>query len=216
MKQIDKKALGQKILYLIIMVVIVVADRVSKHLAVLHLENADGPVTVIPGVLDFTFLRNTGAVAGMMSERRLALMLFSAAGVIVAFLILMLSTKLGTGAGVTLAMVVAGGIGNMIDRIFEGSVVDFIFVTAVNFFPFNCVFNVADIAITVGAALLFVILLFEIVKESKEEKKQKASQQLSDGESSEETKTAGSENAEGTTDTESKGSEDSEDKDSEA
>ena len=72
---------------------------------------------------------------------------------------------------VLLAAIVGGGIGNMIDRIFEGTVVDFIDVTLVDFFPFNTVFNVADIFVSLGCTALVISVIVTEVKAWRAKKK---------------------------------------------
>ena len=68
--------------------------------------------------------------------------------------------------GISLAMIVSGGIGNMIDRIALGYVVDMIDFTLIDF----AVFNGADSFVCVGAGLLILALILDIIKESKEKK----------------------------------------------
>ena len=62
-----------------------------------------------------------------------------------------------------ITLIVSGGLGNLIDRIFRGYVIDYIEPLFVNF----AVFNFADILVTVGAAILIVYLIYDTAKESK-------------------------------------------------
>ena len=122
-------------------------DQWSKQWAITHLEGV-GTVPVLPGLFDFDFLPNgnDGAAWGMLSGKQTLLIA-------------------ATAAFFSLILVVSGGIGNLIDRMAQGYVVDFIRFAFWDRFP---TFNVADIAITVGVALLLIYILFI---EGKKEKK---------------------------------------------
>lgn len=134
----------------------VLCDIVSKYLVVQLLVPLGRSVTIIPGVLDFTFVKNYGAAFGMMSNSRWIFMSVSVVFIFVLIYVLKQSYSKSKLYNVSLAMLLGGGIGNMIDRIFVGYVVDFIEVTFVDF----AVFNIADSCITIGAALFAVYLVF--------------------------------------------------------
>lgn len=112
----------------------------------------------IPGVLDFRLVHNTGAAWGMFGGSTFALgvfaVVFSAALIVVA---LFRRSKANPAEMIGYAMVLAGGIGNALDRFASSYVVDFIEATFIDF-P---VFNIADIGVTCGFVLivLFYILL---------------------------------------------------------
>lgn len=157
---------------------VVAADQVSK-LLVLHFLYED-KVTLIPGVLDFTYVENRGMAFGLLADHRWVFMLFSTVGIalIAFYLFRFVKSKLGR---VALALVVGGGIGNMIDRIAYGFVVDFIDFCAFDFWKW--VFNIADAAVCVGAGLFILQLILEIVAESKKSKQgSKKAQETPEGE----------------------------------
>ena len=113
-------------------------------------------VTVIPGVIDFMFVRNTGAAFSFGEGHGLAFVVLAVAVVVAVIVYLLRAPELSRVECAGLSMVSAGAIGNAIDRLFLGYVTDFIATTFIDF-P---VFNVADIAITVGVVIAVVGFIF--------------------------------------------------------
>lgn len=111
----------------------------------------------IPGIFDFRLIHNTGAAWGMLDDSTFALGIFA---VIFCALLLLLAhlrrEKASVMEMVGFGMVLAGGIGNAIDRFANGYVVDFIETTFIDF-P---VFNVADIGVTCGFVILGIAYFF--------------------------------------------------------
>ena len=132
---------------------VVVLDQVTKGIIVRSLEPG-ASVTVLGLVLSFTRRSNTGGAFSMLQDRPLVLV-FVSAGVLLAILLLgpFLAGTRRLGL-LGLGMVAGGAAGNLLDRVRIGNVVDFI---DFHFWP---VFNVADIGITLGAALLVVAVLW--------------------------------------------------------
>lgn len=161
MTQTKKKSLIHKLIYLLIIAAVVAGDQWSKVWVRASFAAEGDTVTVIPGLLDFTYLLNEGATAGMLKNHPWVFMTFSVLLIAGFGIYLALAKDVSPWLGVSLAFVLGGGIGNMIDRIAFGKVTDFLNVTAVDFFPFNCIFNVADVFICVGTALLFVVVVAE-------------------------------------------------------
>ena len=147
---------------LISIVLLVGLDRFSKILAVKYLSGGT-PVTVIPHILGLRYTENTGAAFSMLSKNTDFLIIITI--VSMAFLVyLIFIKKYGTVIERALMTVVlAGGIGNLIDRIVSGYVVDYFEFLFINF----AVFNVADIYITVGITLYLVYALCEEYKNKK-------------------------------------------------
>lgn len=139
-----------------VVLLVVLCDVLSKYLVVQLLLPLERSVTVIPGILDFTYVENRGAAFGMLSNSRWIFMTVSVVFIFV--LIYVLRQKYSNNAlyTISLCLFLGGGIGNMIDRIFLGYVVDFFEFTFVDF----AVFNVADSAISIGAVLFVVYLIF--------------------------------------------------------
>lgn len=140
---------------------VILLDQISKLLIVANLY--EGQVTLIPGVLRFTYVENTGMAFGLLSDHRWVFLALSAVGILLIGFYLFRYAKT-TLCRLSLALIVGGGIGNMIDRIARGYVVDFIDFCA---FPnvWYWVFNIADAAVTVGGVIFAVGLIFEIVEE---------------------------------------------------
>jgi signal peptidase II len=129
-----------------------VLDRVTKVLAEQRLQGGT-PVEIIPGVVELRFTTNPGGAFGLFGG---ATWLFVLASLVVIVAVLLSSVRLPSAlAAVSLGLVLAGALGNLTDRVirgpgFSGEVVDFIDLQV---WP---VFNVADSAIVVGAALLLL------------------------------------------------------------
>lgn len=148
------------ILWLILALLTVGGDQLTKYLVVTNIGGSD-TVTAIPGIIDFVYVQNTGAAFSILSNSIELLSVISSIfciGVVTYMITQRPKHKLLI---TSLGLLFGGAAGNVIDRIFRGYVVDFIETTFVRF-P---VFNVADIAITVGAILLVIYFLFFDKKE---------------------------------------------------
>ncbi len=135
---------------------LVSVDQLTKWLAVLSLKNAE-TTTIIPKLLGLTYVENTGAAFGILQGQRWLFLILTGA-VMVAILSLLLFGKFRKHLifNISATLIVAGGLGNFIDRLIHGYVVDFIEVL---FFEFP-VFNVADCYVVIGSVLLLVFFLF--------------------------------------------------------
>lgn len=155
--------------YLAAIVGIIALDQLSKVLVCAFLYGEQ--VAIIPGILRFTYVENTGMAFGMLSDHRWIFMVLSVIGIgaVAVYLYLYQKTTLGR---IALSLIVGGGIGNMIDRIFRGFVVDFIDFCA---FPslWAWVFNIADAAVCIGAALFIFDLVRDLVREMRAAKAKK-------------------------------------------
>ena len=158
---------------------VVAMDQISKLLILEFLYQ--GKLELIPGIFRFTYVENRGMAFGMLSDHRWVFMVLSTVGIIAmaAYLYFFVKTKLGR---VALSLVIGGGIGNMIDRVAYGFVVDFIDFCALGEL-WVWVFNVADAAVCVGAGLFILDLILETVRELKKQKATApaASEEKSDG-----------------------------------
>ncbi|MBE6599593.1 MAG: signal peptidase II [Ruminococcaceae bacterium] len=154
--------------FLCITVGVVFLDQMTKWLAVAFVEG--GPsVPFIPWLLRFTYVENTGAAWGMFGkpDQRWIFMTLSTLAIAAVFLYMFIGKPKSRFLTVALAFVVGGGIGNMIDRVLYGYVVDFLDLTFMDF-P---VFNVADSFVCVGAGMLILYLILDTIKECKDGKK---------------------------------------------
>ena len=144
---------------ILIIAVLVVIDQLTKQAAEIYLMDKP-PFDIIPEVLQLYYLPggNTGAAWGLLSGHQLLFIIVTIAIVagIIFILIRIPSDKKYTILRVLLIFIAAGGIGNMIDRMFLGSVRDFIYISIINF-P---IFNVADMYVSCSVVImLFVFLL---------------------------------------------------------
>lgn len=116
----------------------------------------------IHGFIEFLYIRNKGAAWGMLRDSRWVFLVLTAAAMVILPILLFRYGRKHFLLGLSLSMMLGGAIGNMIDRVFYGSVVDFIHFEMKNFPIFNesfPVFNVADCFVTVGAVLMVVCAL---------------------------------------------------------
>ena len=160
---------------------VIALDQISKALVLNFLY--EGHVVLIPGVLDFTYVENRGMAFGLLSDHRWVFMVLSVLGIALVGFYLYRYVRSTLGR-VSLALIIGGGIGNMIDRISLGFVVDFIDFCLFDFWVW--VFNVADAAVCVGAALFALDLILEAVKDYKKshngnEKTQENSEEENNG-----------------------------------
>lgn len=163
--QLVKKTPKDYILYSAIIGGGIIIDQITKILASTFLK----PIYTLPIIEDifhFTYRENTGMAFGMLKEHRWVFMLVSTILIIGLGFYLFGMKSQNRLYDVSIAMILSGGIGNMIDRIFLGYVVDFIDCRFVNF----AVFNGADSFVCVGSVLLMLALVMDLVKEIKLEK----------------------------------------------
>jgi len=111
--------------------------------------------SVIPGILSFTYVRNLGAAWSMFSGYGWALTVFGLAMIAAMVIFFRKLTENCPERYVSLLLVISGIIGNSIDRIFRGAVVDFIHVHYYNVWHYP-VFNIADIAICCGITAFMI------------------------------------------------------------
>jgi len=114
-------------------------------------------ITVIPGLFYLTYLENTGAAFGLFQGNAFALAIISLV-ILSVMLVLLLTGKIKERILIWgCALVLAGGVGNCIDRLARGFVIDYLDFSALFGFP---VFNLADCFVVVGSGLIMVYLIF--------------------------------------------------------
>ena len=147
----------------IISVLTVVIDQLTKWWAYKVLRTG-GDIELIKNALYFSYTTNEGMAFGMLKDHRWIFLTLTTViiAAIIAFLIFTRKQKKHFCLNTALALIVGGGAGNMIDRIFYGDtlfcgkVIDFIDVRIINF----AIFNMADVAVCIGEALLVLYVLF--------------------------------------------------------
>ena len=139
---------------LVIAGLVVFLDQLIKYFVVQYLPQA-GTVTVVPYILDLTYVENRGVAFGMFKDMRWIFVVFTAIIILVLLYIIIFKGIKSKLFLISSALIIGGGIGNLIDRIFLGYVIDYL---QLSFFSPVC--NFADYAITVGTVLLVIYLLF--------------------------------------------------------
>ena len=136
----------------IICVAVIILDQVSKYFADTMIAGGS-TVPLIPGVLELANVHNAGVAWGMLQGGRwIFIVLTVVVSAILVYYLFFRKDQLGTLARGSLSLILAGAVGNLIDRACLGYVRDMIYVSAIHF-P---VFNIADSAVTVGAVLLLI------------------------------------------------------------
>lgn len=141
----------------IIIIILFLADQYTKHLAVEQLKDRPAYV-LIDGVLELQYLENRGSAFGMLQNQKFFILFVGVVFmlVILFFLLKLPEKKKYNIVHILLSVIVAGGLGNMADRIRLDYVVDFISFVLIHY-P---IFNVADCYIVVATVLLFFLFLF--------------------------------------------------------
>lgn len=148
--------------YLALMAGLVGLDQVSKLILISSIP-LGGSVRVIPGFFALTHVRNKGAIFGMFNRsgiRSVTLLLLLASLFALGFVVFyFLKTPLAhRRTKLALSLILAGALGNQLDRFVRGSVVDFLELHVKTFYwP---TFNVADACISAGAVLLAALIVF--------------------------------------------------------
>jgi signal peptidase II len=155
----DPKPRDRRSLVLAISALVVLLDRITKHIVAQQLPNGQ-TYTVIPGIFRISDVHNTGAAFSMFAENaspvtvRNILIAFSVIAVIILFGMLWRVGRYLTVTSVALALILGGAFGNLYDRVVYHYVIDFLEVHIVHYHWPD--FNVADSCIVIGACLLLI------------------------------------------------------------
>ena len=148
------------IILIIIISMLIFVDQISKYLVITKLYKIS--LNIIPHLLNFTYVENRGALFGLGQSFTI---FFLIANIIIVLALIFYMTKkrklLSKSFTTVLILFISGGIGNLIDRITKGFVIDFLDISPIFDWP---VFNIADIYVVI-ACILFSILL--LVKKEK-------------------------------------------------
>jgi len=153
---------GRRLVYLAITLAVVAADRITKMVVEARLDPYRS-INVIPGLFDLTLVRNPGGVFGIFKELDPAFRaaLFTLVPVIAILLIAFYATRVPAShrsTQISLALILGGAVGNLIDRLRSGYVTDFLDIYwRDHHWP---AFNIADSAICTGVALLLIETMF--------------------------------------------------------
>lgn len=149
-----------------VIALLVAIDYALKAWAVAALKGKE-TIILINGLLGLTYVENRGAAFGIFSGKQTMLIILSVAIIAVLEYYLIKEKPKSPLVLSTITLVIAGGLGNLIDRVIQGYVVDYIDVNQLFSFP---MFNFADCCVTVGEALIILIIVMSEVKERKEKK----------------------------------------------
>jgi len=139
----------------ILIIASILLDQITKYFAI-EFVKPQGSVPLIDGVFCFTYHENRGAFLGAFADNRWVFLIASTVAILGMIIFLFKVKDNHILVRLSLAMLIGGGIGNMIDRVSLGYVVDFLDFELINF-P---IFNVADSFITVGGGILIFYLIF--------------------------------------------------------
>jgi signal peptidase II len=142
------------LIYYLIVSCVVLSDQLVKRAVGTRLRGTRGmSLRLIPGLFDIVYVENTGAAFSILQGKRIFLILFTLLLLAALIVYIFLNRKTAAPVSLTaLALVAGGGLGNLIDRLRLGYVVDYL-----AFRPFSFpVFNLADVAVCVGCGLLLL------------------------------------------------------------
>jgi signal peptidase II len=136
---------------------IIVLDQAAKFLAKTKLYPYND-VKLIPGYLDLTYVENRGAAFGIFRDKKI--LLIGVTALVIAFMIFYLfkNRNMNRWMKLSIILIIGGAIGNLIDRVYLGYVIDYIHFYIRDIFDWP-VFNVADISVVCGTILLALNLL---------------------------------------------------------
>lgn len=148
-------------------ILFLLADQLTKYFVSVNFFLGESR-EFLNGFIDLTYIHNRGGAWGMLYGRTYILIPVT---LVIMVLCIILYAKYGKKSRLLLwaiSLVLSGGIGNMIDRIFrDGNVIDFLHF---EFFPAFPVFNIADCAIVIGSGLLILYFVLDAIREEKQKK----------------------------------------------
>lgn len=139
---------------MILTILLVIIDQVSKYLIALKNVN----ITIINNILNFTYVENRGMIFGLAQGSVYVVGVISLIICMLLIWYIQNEKKNGRKVEFPIYIILAGGIGNVIDRIFRGYVIDFIDT------PFIATFNLADSFVVIGIALMIITYMYKIIK----------------------------------------------------
>jgi signal peptidase II len=149
----------------LIIILGVAVDQISKYLLAVHMAVPGSYQNIIPGVFSLRYVENAGAAMGLFQDMHIIIIPLTILMMIGLGIFLIKNKNLHMLVKVTISMIISGGIGNLLDRVFmpNGIVRDFFEFDFVNFY----VFNFADVLVTVGAVLLACYIIYTAFQDKK-------------------------------------------------
>lgn len=140
--------------YILIILGLIGIDQVSKYLAVNYLANL-GSIPIIKDIFHLTYVENRGAAFGMFQDNQMIFVIVAIAACIFG-LYYLYKKKINLLGKTAIILIISGAIGNLIDRVRLGFVVDYFDFRIV----WDYVFNIADVFVVVGTILLCIYIIF--------------------------------------------------------
>lgn len=155
--RIIQKVYPKNYICLLLAAALVGIDQLLKWLVTLSMQPFDSNV-VLPGVLRITYVQNTGAAFNLFQGSTTFLVILTGLALCIAIFLIVSGRITKLSYLIPISMLIGGGVGNLLDRIFCGFVVDYI---DISFWPFDsfAIFNFADCLVVIGTILLLVCLL---------------------------------------------------------
>lgn len=149
---------------IILIISLVVVDQLIKLLVVKYLQPVNS-ITLINGIIGLTYLENKGAAFGLWNSRFLLICL----NILIIFVVIKLlrskTYEFTKQMKTAYSLILAGGITNLIDRLFRGFVIDYIDINQLFYYP---VFNLADICIIVGVVIIMITVLIKTLQKQEQ------------------------------------------------
>jgi len=153
-----QKLFPRALVFLFCIAVLVLLDQWTKHMAIMHLKE-NRAFVILDNIFELSYLENTGAAFGSLKGRTVFFLIFAPVISVVLFILALkyYGSKRMRPLSVCFLFIIAGALGNFIDRLRYSYVVDFIYFKLIDF-P---VFNVADIYITCSCIVLILLIIFK-------------------------------------------------------
>ena len=169
MKKYTKKKLITLAVQLAVIAALTAVDLLIKRV-VTDTIPLGADVGFLEGIIGWTYVRNKGVAWSMFDGNPAMLSVFTGILIGAVFIYLALPLKRPLAYEICVPVILAGGLGNLVDRLMNGFVVDYIKTLFLDF-P---VYNFADCLITCGAAALVIYMIYEIIRDSKAERQKKS------------------------------------------
>ena len=152
---------------LVIIIFLTIIDQLIKFIIIFNNEIL--PIQIINNVLQISYHENFGMAFGIATKSRIMFIIVNIIiiGIVSKFLFTQ-EANLSKSKEILLSMIVAGGIGNLIDRVFRGYVIDYIDFTPITNYP---IFNFSDIIIVIGTAIFAILIIGDMIRENKKKER---------------------------------------------
>lgn len=141
-------------MFYILIFLVILADQGTKLFIRLNMD-LNSSISVIDGIFSITYIHNTGAAFSILQGKTIFLIMIQIVVILaIFFYMIMKGSSLHWTLKASMAMIAGGGLGNLIDRVNNGYVVDFLH------FHFWPIFNIADISVSCGCGLLVIYVFF--------------------------------------------------------